>query len=45
MPAIPQFADSLADPGNAQLMQRWWTGVTPMEAQLYPGGTAQPALQ
>ena len=44
MPAVPQFADSLADPGNAQLMQRWWTGVTPMEAQLYPGGTPGPGL-
>ena len=44
MPSIPQFADSLADPGNTQLMQRWWTGVTPMEAQLYPGGAPQPGL-
>jgi hypothetical protein len=44
MPSIPQFADSLADPTNNQLMQRWWTGVTPMEAQLYPDGTPQPGL-
>jgi hypothetical protein len=44
MPSIPQFADSLADPANTQLMQRWWTGVTPMEAQLYPGGVPQPGL-
>jgi hypothetical protein len=44
MPSIPQFADSLADPGNTQLMQRWWTGVTPMEAQLYPDGVPQPGL-
>jgi len=44
MPAIPQFADSLADPGNTQLMQRWWTGVTPMETQLYPDGVPQPGL-
>jgi len=44
MPSIPQFADSLADPGNTQLMQRWWTGVTPMEAELYPSGVQQPGL-
>jgi hypothetical protein len=44
MPSIPQFADSLADPANTQLMQRWWTGVTPMEAELYPGGVPQPGL-
>jgi hypothetical protein len=44
MPGIPQFADSLADPANSQLMQRWWTGVTPMEAQLYPHGVPQPGL-
>ena len=44
MPSIPQFADSLADSGQTQLMQRWWTGVTPMEAQLYPDGVPQPGL-
>ena len=44
MPSIPQFADSLADPANTQLMQRWWTGVTPMEAELYPDGVPQPGL-
>jgi hypothetical protein len=45
MPSIPQFADSLADPANTQQMQRWWTGVTPMEAELYPGGgVPQPGL-
>src|SRR5487761_128340 len=44
LPGIPQFADSLADPANSPLMQRWWTGVTPMEAELYPGGTPQPGL-
>ena len=44
VPSIPQFADSLADPDNTQLMQRWWTGVTPMEAQLYPDGSFQPGL-
>jgi hypothetical protein len=44
MPGIPQFADSLNDPSNSQNMQRWWTGVTPMEAQLYPDGVPQPGL-
>jgi hypothetical protein len=44
MPSIPQFADSLSDAGKTQLMQRWWTGVTPMEAQLYPDGVPQPGL-
>src|SRR6266536_4267998 len=44
MPGIPQFADSLSDAGKTQLMQRWWTGVTPMEAQLYPDGVSQPGL-
>src|SRR6266446_1827748 len=44
MPSIPQYADSLKDPANSQLMQRWWTGVTPMEAELYPDGVEQPGL-
>jgi hypothetical protein len=44
LPGIPQFADSLADPANTPLMQRWWTGVTPMEAELYPAGVPQPGL-
>jgi len=44
IPGIPQFADSLADPDNTQVMQRFWTAVTPMEAQLYPGGVPQPGL-
>ena len=30
------YADSLSDPGNVKLFQRYWTGVTPMEAVL-PG--------
>ncbi len=42
LPGIPQFADSLSDPANTPLMQRWWTGVTPMEAELYPHGVPQP---
>jgi hypothetical protein len=44
LPAIPQFADSLNDPANTPNMQRWWTAVTPMEAELYPGGAPQPGL-
>ncbi len=44
MPSIPQYADSLKDPNNSQLMERWWTGVTPMEAELYQGGVQQPGL-
>jgi hypothetical protein len=44
MPSIPQYAESLQDPANAQLMQRWWTGVTPMEAELYQDGVPQPGL-
>ncbi len=44
LPGIPQFADSLSDPANTPLMQRWWTGVTPMEAELYPHGVPQPGL-
>src|SRR2546430_168397 len=44
MPSIPQYADSLSDPSNSQLMQRWWTGVTPMEAELYKNGVQQPGL-
>ncbi len=34
MPGVPQHADSLDDPGNAQLQQRHWIGVTPMEVEL-----------
>jgi hypothetical protein len=31
------YADSLADPGNQQLFQRYWIGVTPVEAELPAG--------
>lgn len=44
LPSIPQYADSLTDPKNQPLMQRWWTGVTPMEAELYQGGVQQPGF-
>jgi len=43
-PGIPQFADSLADPANTPLVQRWWTALTPMEAELYPPGSPTPGL-
>jgi len=32
------YADSLADPGNTKLFQRYWIGAVPMEASL-PGGS------
>ena len=44
MPSIPQYADSLSDPANSQIIQRWWIGVTPMEAELYQNGVEQPGL-
>jgi hypothetical protein len=28
------YADSLSDPGNVRLFQRYWIGATPMEAEL-----------
>jgi hypothetical protein len=40
---VPQHADSLTADG-AQLMQRHWIGVTPMEAELTLAGRAQPGL-
>jgi hypothetical protein len=33
------YADSLADPGNVKLYQRYWIGAVPMEAEL-PGGAS-----
>jgi hypothetical protein len=35
------YADSLDDPGNAQLFQRYWIGLTPVEAELPAGPAAQ----
>jgi len=46
-PTVPGYADSLADPGNAKVYQRFWTGVTPMEAELWsrdPAGHTVPGL-
>ncbi|MCU7728484.1 hypothetical protein ODJ79_32640 [Actinoplanes sp. KI2] len=33
------YADSLQDPGNVKLFQRYWIGAVPMEAEL-PGGAS-----
>ncbi|CAN5672661.1 hypothetical protein BH24ACT26_BH24ACT26_22310 [soil metagenome] len=46
MPAVPQHADSLDDPGNVKVQQRHWIGVTPMEVELVrPGlGVAEAGL-
>jgi hypothetical protein len=43
MPAIPAYADSLNE-GNAQVQQRHWIGVTPMEAELTRDTLAEPGL-
>jgi hypothetical protein len=40
-----QYADSLRNPGNEQVFQRHWIGVTPMEAELTgQDGEARPGL-
>src|SRR3954449_2629091 len=45
MPGVPGYADSLDDPGDVQLFQRHWIGVTPMEAELTgENGAPQPGL-
>jgi hypothetical protein len=45
MPGIPGYADSLDDPGDVQLFQRHWIGVTPMEAELTgERGAPEPGL-
>jgi hypothetical protein len=38
---VPGYADSLDDPGDNPLFQRFWIGVTPMEAEL-TGRDGQP---
>ncbi|MBO0828438.1 MAG: hypothetical protein J2P24_11720 [Streptosporangiales bacterium] len=37
------YADSLSDPGNDKLFQRYWIGVTPMEVTLPGGRSLAPA--
>jgi hypothetical protein len=34
MPEVPQYADSLDDPGNVKQLRRHWIGVTPMDVEL-----------
>ena len=42
-PTAQQYADSLDDPGNKQVFQRHWIGVTPVEAEITrPGRPAGP---
>ena len=38
------YADSLQDPGNIRIYQRYWTGVVPMEAELWLNGGTSPGL-
>ncbi|MGZ4625582.1 MAG: glycogen debranching protein, partial [Kineosporiaceae bacterium] len=38
------YADSLLDPGNIRIYQRYWTGVVPMEAELWAGDRTSPGL-
>jgi len=44
MPEVPQYADSLDDPGDVKVQQRHWIGVTPMEIELVRGGVPVPGL-
>jgi hypothetical protein len=45
-PTANQYADSLADPGDVQVFQRHWIGVTPVEAELVrPGQVAGPLAE
>ena len=44
MPGIPGYADSLVDPGDHQLYQRYWIGATPMEAEVVRRGRSQGGL-
>jgi hypothetical protein len=39
-----QYADSLDDPGDVQVFQKHWIGVTPMEVELTRGGRAWPGI-
>ena len=39
-----QYADSLNEPGNVQVFQKYWIGQTPMEAQLTFGTRTVPGL-
>ncbi len=39
-----QYADSLQEPGNVKIFQKYWIGQTPMEAQLTFGTRTAPGL-
>jgi hypothetical protein len=42
--AAKQYADSLSEPGDSQLYQKYWIGVTPMETQLTRGDQVTPGI-
>jgi hypothetical protein len=44
MPLVRQYADSLDDPGNRQVQQKHWIGVTPMEVERVLGNRVIPGL-
>jgi hypothetical protein len=44
MPSANQYADSLRDPGDQQVQQKHWIGVTPMEAETSRGLFTAPGL-
>ena len=44
MDNVPQHADSLKEPGNTQVQQRHWIGVTPMEIETVRDGEVVPGL-
>jgi len=41
---VPQYADSLRDPGDEQVFQRHWIGVTPMESEVVRNGRTVPGI-
>jgi hypothetical protein len=41
---VPQYADSLRDPGHEKVFQRHWIGVTPMESEVVRQGRTVPGI-
>jgi len=41
---VPQYADSLRDPGDVKVFQRHWIGVTPMESETVQHGRTVPGI-
>jgi hypothetical protein len=41
---VPQYADSLRNPGDEQVFQRHWIGVTPMESEVVRNGRTVPGI-